>query len=85
MNLDEMITRTDAAFDTYAGRVPAATMQGIREMASVGERGEAVSELLATLAKHKAPVTLAERDELRALAEATGEGREYLEGLTIRE
>lgn len=84
MNIDELIARTDAAFDTYTGRVPAATLQGIREMASVGERGEALSELLATLAKHKAPVTPAERDELRALVEATGEGGEYLDGLTVQ-
>lgn len=59
-------------------------MPRIRELASVGERAEAVSNLIAALAQSGAVVTPAERDELRALAQETGEGDEFLDGLTVQ-
>lgn len=79
----EVVRRTDAAVQKFAGRIPDESMPGIRELAEVGEQGEAVSNLLASLVTSGAAVTAAERDELRALADATGEGTEYVGQLVV--
>lgn len=82
MDTHEIIRRTDTALDTFADRVPERHVEGLREMAEVGERGELVSNLIAALANANAPVTAAERGELRELADATGEGHDWLGQLT---
>lgn len=69
MDRHEVITRTNAVLDRFAGRVPDDVMRGLREMAEVGEQGEAVDELVATLAVHRAPVTAEDRAQLVALVE----------------
>lgn len=85
MTEDEMITRASKLPDRYAERVPADVLEGLRMMDDGGEYGELVSELTAALAKRQIPVSPAERDELRALADATGEGSEHVDRLTVKE
>lgn len=84
MDSRELLKRTDAAVAAFAGRVPERHLAGIREMADVGEPGEAVSNLVAALAQHGAQVTPVERDELRALVDATGEGGEWIDQVSVR-
>ncbi|MQA78782.1 MAG: hypothetical protein GEV10_09955 [Streptosporangiales bacterium] len=83
MDEKETARRAKALPDRFADRV-GDELSILRSHAAGGEWGELVDDLLATLAKHKAPVTPAERDELRALAEATGEGGKYVDGLTVQ-
>jgi hypothetical protein len=56
--------------ERYADRVTADTLWSIKRFRGGGEYGELTIELAASLAAHQAPVTAAERDELRALLEA---------------
>lgn len=85
MTEDDIIARASRLPDQYADRIPREVLDGLRLMDDGGEYGELVSELTATLAAHHVPVSAAERDELRALADATGEGREYTDKLTVTE
>lgn len=84
MDNRELLKRTDAAVAAFADRVPERHMAGIREMADVGEPGEAVSNLVAAIVQHGTQVTSVERDELRALVDATGEGGEWLDQVSVR-
>lgn len=69
MERHEVITRTAAVLDRFAGRVPEKVMRGLREMTDVGEQGEAVDELVATLVVNRVPVSDEDRAELAALVE----------------
>lgn len=68
MDRHEVITRTSSVLDRFADRVPENVMRGLREMADVGEQGEAIDELVATLVVNHTPVTDDERTELAELA-----------------
>jgi hypothetical protein len=68
----EVARRASALPDRFATRLPADTLEGLKEMEGGAEYGELAIELAATLAKTGAPVTTAEQGELRALLEATG-------------
>lgn len=84
MDEAEVSRRAAALPEQYADRIPQPQLDGLRSLARGGEWGELIDALTAGLAKRELPVTSAERDELRALAEATGEGGEYLDGLTVQ-
>jgi hypothetical protein len=83
MNETEVAQRFATLLDRYAGRIPDDVLADIRGWDSGGEYGEALSNLVACLAQAGVSVTAAERDELAALAEATGEGSEYVAKLTV--
>jgi hypothetical protein len=70
MTEDEIIERAEALPDRFADRVSESTLWSIKRMRGGGEYGELTIELAASLAAEHAPVTAAERDELRALLEA---------------
>jgi hypothetical protein len=71
MDAHETARRASALPGRFAGRVPAATLEGLRLMGEGGEYGELTVELAATLAQTRAIVTPAEQRELRELLAAT--------------
>lgn len=83
MNEHQIATAASNLVDHYADRVSPDVLADLREFDDVGEPGELISVLIAHLAQAGEPVTPAERDELVALAEATGEGREFIGKLTV--
>jgi hypothetical protein len=70
MTEEEIIEKAEALPDRYANRLTESALWSIKRMRGGGEYGELAIELAASLAAHRAPVTAAERDELRALLEA---------------
>jgi hypothetical protein len=70
MDQNEIARRASSLPARFADRIPAQTLEIIRLMDGGGEYGELTIELTASLAAQHAPVTAAERDELRALLEA---------------
>ena len=70
MDQNEIARRASSLPARFADRIPARTLEIIRLMDGGGEYGELTIELAASLAAQHAPVTAAERDELRALLEA---------------
>ena len=70
MNESEVIERAEALPDLYAGRVRPEDLDGMRSMAGAGEWQELVDLVVASLGLTRAPVTAAERDELRSLLAA---------------
>jgi hypothetical protein len=84
MNTDEMIDRAATLPDRFADRLPAEHTAELRRIEGGGEWALLVANTIAALAQAKAPVTRAERDDLAALAFATGEGTEYLDTLMVR-
>lgn len=84
MNPEDVSETARALPERYADRLSADVLEGLQLMRDGGEFGELISLLAAALAKTQTPVTSVERDELRALAEATGEGGEYLDALTVQ-
>jgi hypothetical protein len=72
VNESEVIERAEALPELYAGRVRPDDLDGMRSMAGAGEWQELIDLLLASLGLTRAPVTAAERDELRGLLEAMG-------------
>jgi hypothetical protein len=83
MNESEIIRRAEALPGRFAARLPAQTLASLRLMEAGGEYGELVIELAATLAARSAPVTAAERDELRDLLDATGMPTDPIGQLTV--
>jgi hypothetical protein len=81
----EVARRASALLDRFAARLPADTLEGLREMEGGGEFGELVIELAATLAKTGATVSSAEQGELRALLEATGMPTRPVDELAVRD
>lgn len=79
----ELIRRAADLPDQYADRIPVPQLDGLRSLARGGQWGELVDALLAGLVKRHQVVTAAERDELRALVDATGAGGEWLDQLTV--
>jgi len=70
MDEHEIARRASSLPERFTDRVPPKTLRIISLMDGGGEYGELVSELTASLAAHRVPVTAAERDELVALLEA---------------
>jgi len=65
VNESEVIERAEALPDLYADRVRPEDLDGMRSMAGAGEWQELVDLVVASLGLTRAPVTAAERDELR--------------------
>jgi hypothetical protein len=84
VNDNEMMDRVNALPDSFAGRIDPMDLDDVREAAHAGEWGEAVDILIASLSQTQAPVTTAERDELRTLLDAMGLPAEVLSGLNVQ-
>jgi hypothetical protein len=70
VNESEVIERAETLPARFAGRVRPADLDGLRSMARAGEWRELVDLLVASLGTTGAPVTAAERGELRSLLDA---------------
>jgi hypothetical protein len=70
VNESEVIERAEALPGLYADRVRPEDLDGMRSMAGAGEWQELVDLVVASLGLTRAPVTAAERDELRSLLAA---------------
>ena len=73
--------RADGAADARAD----GGARSINRMRGGGEYGELTLELVASLAAHQAPVSAAERDELRELLEAMGMPADVTSGLQVED
>jgi len=71
MDAYEIARRADALPDLFATRIAEQTLTSLQQMRRGGEHGELVIELTASLANSGARVSPAEKEELRALLEAT--------------
>jgi hypothetical protein len=80
----EIARRASDLPQKFADRIPKETLEIIGLMDGGGEYGELTTELVASLAAHKTPVTAEERDELRALLEAMDMSTEPIEQLNIQ-
>jgi hypothetical protein len=83
MDAYEIARRADALPDLFATRVPEQTLTSLHRMRSGGEHGELVIELTASLANSGARVSPAEKEELRALLEATEMPTDPLDQLAV--
>jgi hypothetical protein len=72
MDEHDLAQRAYALPDTFAGRLSPADLASAREFAEAGEWGEELDLLVAALSGTSQPVSVAERDELAALASAVG-------------
>jgi hypothetical protein len=72
MDEHDLARRAYALPDTFAARLSPADLASVREFAEVGEWGEELDLLVAILSGTSQPVSVAERDELAALASAVG-------------
>ena len=70
MTEDEIIDKAEALPERFADRLTESALWSVKQMRGGGEYGLLTIEIAASLAKHNAPVTAEERDELRALLEA---------------
>ena len=85
MDENEIARRASSLPRRFADRVPSRTLELIELMNGGGEYGELTIELAASLAAHQAPVTAAERDELRELLEAMGMPTDPIAALNVRD
>jgi hypothetical protein len=85
MTEDEIVEKAEALPDRFADRLTGSALWSIKRMRGGGEYGELAIELAASLAAHQAPVTAAERDELRELLEATGMPTDPIGALNVRD
>jgi hypothetical protein len=83
MDAYEIARRANALPDLFAARVPEQTLTSLRQMRGGGEHGELVIELTASLANSGARVSPAEKEELRALLEATEMPTHLLDRLVV--
>jgi phosphoribosylcarboxyaminoimidazole (NCAIR) mutase len=83
VNEAEVIERAEALPDRYADRVRPEDLDGMRSMAGAGEWQELVDLVVASLGLTRAPVTAAERDELRSLLAAMNMPDGAIAGLNI--
>ncbi len=80
----ELAAQTKALPDTFAGRIPAADLAGLRSMAGGGEWDELLDLLVAVLHSDRVPVSAAEVDHLREILTGWGLPADSLSGLTVR-
>jgi hypothetical protein len=85
MDDNEVARRASRLPTRFADRVPAQTLDIIGLMSAGGEYGELTMELVASLAAHQAPVTAAERDELRGLLDAMSLPSDAVSELHVRD
>ena len=85
MTEDEIIVKAEALPDRFADRLTESALWSVKRMRGGGEYGELTIELAASLAAHQAPVTAAERDELRELLEAMGMPTDPIDALNVRD
>ena len=78
----ELAERAYALPGRFADRLDPADLATVRQYAEVGEWGEEIDLLLASLRAARQPVTAAERKELVALLEAMGLPAEPAEQLS---
>jgi hypothetical protein len=78
----ELAERAYALPGRFADRLDPADLATVREYAEVGEWGEEIDLLLASLRAARQPVTAAEREELVALLEEMGLPAEPAEQLS---
>jgi len=78
----ELAERAYALPDRFADRLDSTDLATVREYAEVGEWGEEIDLLLASLRAARQPVTAAEREELVALLEDMGLPAEPAEQLS---
>ena len=83
MNESEVIARAEALPELFADRVRPDDLDGMRSMAGGGEWQELIDLLVASLGVTGAPVTAAEREELRSLLTAMGMPDDGLASLNI--
>ena len=81
MDQYELAERAYALPGRFANRLDPTDLATVREYAEVGEWGEEIDLLLASLNAARQPVTIAERRELVALLEAMGMPAEPAEQL----
>jgi hypothetical protein len=79
----ELAERAHALPDRFADRLEPADLATVREYAEVGEWGEEIDLLLASLRAAQRPVTAEERSELVALLEAMGMPTEPVDALSV--
>jgi hypothetical protein len=82
VNENELSARAELLPDTFADRV-GGELEILRSLAHAGEWAELLDDLLATLTKNQKPVTVKERDELKALATAMGMEPRSLNNLNV--
>lgn len=83
VNESEVIELAEALPDLYADRVRAEDLDGMRSMAGAGEWQELVDLVVASLGLTGAPVTAAERDDLRSLLAAMNLSDGAIIGLNV--
>jgi hypothetical protein len=81
---DEIIDQAETLPDRFADRLTESALWSVKRMRGGGEYGLMTIELAASLAAHRAPVTAAERDELRALLEAMDMPTDPIEKLNVQ-
>jgi hypothetical protein len=79
----ELARRAYALPDRFADRLDPKDLANIREYADVGEWGEEIEELLASLRHDDRAITTAEHEEIQALLDAMGESPELLNQLRV--
>jgi hypothetical protein len=84
MSERELADRMVLLPDMFADRLPEADLDDLRSMASGGEWGLLLDELVATLRVERAPVSILELDELRSLLTGWGMPTGQLDGLIVR-
>jgi hypothetical protein len=80
----EIAERAHALPDRFADRLDPADLKTVREYAEVGEWGEEIDLLLASLHATQRPVTTAERSELISLLESMGMPTDPITKLSIQ-
>jgi hypothetical protein len=83
VNESEVIERAEALTNLYGDRVRPEDLDGMRSMAGAGEWQELVDLVVASLGLTRAPVTAAERDELRSLLAAMDMPDGAITGLNV--
>ncbi len=84
MTESELLTLTGRLPEVFAGRISESELAGLRSMSGGGEWGELLDLLLAILLQTRAPVTVDERNQLRAVLEGWGLPTSQLDDLVIQ-
>ena len=84
MTEDEIIDKAEALPERFADRLTESALWSVQQMRGGGEYGLLTIEIAASLAKHSAPVTAEERDELRELLQAMSLPTDPIEQLNVQ-
>ncbi len=80
----ELAERAHALPDRFADRLEPGDLATVRQYADVGEWGEEIDLLLATLSATRQPITTAERSDLLVLLKAMGLPTDPVRKLSLR-